>query len=161
MGFQQSGPGLESFWPTASPLCVPGTKVSPRVSVKYIMLIFICCYQLMVWSRLWKSWAPPQENDSAPTLAFSVPPLSGLSWQHWRHWGTVLCTHNPTSLKLMQSPLKSHLCSFSTGKDQRLTCAQRLSAALDQVFCHCPCSCRHRESHMGPSMWTCSILFLG
>lgn len=134
MGFQQSGPGLESFWPTASPLCVPGTKVSPRVSVKYIMLIFICCYQLMVWSRLWKSWAPPQENDSAPTLAFSVPPLSGLSWQHWRHWGTVLCTHNPTSLKLMQSPLKSHLCSFSTGKDQRLTCAQRLSEHWIKCF---------------------------
>lgn len=97
-----------------------------------------------------------EELDSSPGKWLSSPPLH-CWYPHYqchpgstcRHLGPVLCTHNPTSLKLMQSPRKSHLCSFNTGKDQRLTSAQRLSVALDQMACHCLCSCRHDAESNG------------
>lgn len=116
------------------PLC-PVAKVSPRVSVKYFMLIFIwLILKPFSWFRagFGRAGLLPRKMTQLPTFALLIPPLSALSWQHWRRLGTVLCTHNPTSLKLMQSPRKSHLCSFNTGKDQSLTSAQRLSVALDQ-----------------------------
>lgn len=89
----------------------------------------------------------PRKMTQLPTFALLIPPLSMPSWQHVQTFRN--CTHNPTSLKLMQSPRKSHLCSFNTGKDQRLTSAQRLSVALDQMACHCLCSCRHDAESNG------------
>lgn len=91
----------------------------------------------------------PRKMTQLPTFALLIPHYQCHPGSTCRHLGTVLCTHNPTSLKLMQSPRKSRLCSFNTGKDQRLTSAQRLSVALDQMACHCLCSCRHDAESNG------------